>query len=388
VDIDATDGVNINFLTFVGDGVSQIEITRQTPVPVADVVQRSNPVLGNPLTFADGTQQGSAAVGKNRIINGSMLIYQRSAATGITGNVNTYGQCDRWSLTNGNAGGAFSLVLNPTLTDENGIVKPFCSAAATTAVTSITGSNYVIGHKHIIEGWNAYDLIGKPVTLSFTVRASQAGMYSVTLRDGNGSYTCAKTFSIAAPATGQRIVLSFPAIPLAASIPQSSGSGLQIAIGGLNTGTFQAPSNDTWLAGNYVSAAGVLNWAGTTNGSLSITDVQLEAGSVATPFERRLMGHEFALCQRYYETGQQPFFFMSYSGTAIANAYGEVKFKVDKRAAPSVTQSGWKYYSGGTDTACTATLSPYTDRFTFQVTGMANWCGWDGLGTWTANAEL
>lgn len=62
----------------------------------------------------------------------------------------------------------------------------------------------------------------------------------------------------------------------------------------------------------------------------TVAQVQLEAGSVATPFERRPVGTELALCQRYYE---RVGVVSSVSG-AFLNA---TSFMVQKRVQPSLS---------------------------------------------------
>ena len=120
---------------------------------------------------------------------------------------------------------------------------------------------------------------------------------------------------------------------------------------------------------NYTSDSGTLNawnttgsglnrfpdmtttWATTTNATFDLTGVQLEVGSVATPFEHRSTADELARCQRY-------FYRLSYDQAANRNIQtgffynttnimlGSVSHPVEMRAAPTLTGniSGTNYW--------------------------------------------
>jgi len=69
---------------------------------------------------------------------------------------------------------------------------------------------------------------------------------------------------------------------------------------GLGVGSsFQGTAN-TWQtsAGGLFAPTGATSVVGTNGATFYITGVQLEAGSVATPFERRDYGRELIMCQR------------------------------------------------------------------------------------------
>jgi hypothetical protein len=81
-----------------------------------------------------------------------------------------------------------------------------------------------------------------------------------------------------------------------------------------------------------------------TNGAtFYITGVQLEAGSVATPFERRPFGTELALCQRYYErvSGANDCYDFISAVYSPGNNWAYWQYKVTKRAAATVSSSGF-----------------------------------------------
>ena len=104
----------------------------------------------------------------------------------------------------------------------------------------------------------------------------------------------------------------------------------------------QGLSNDAWRGNaNASSGADNLNIFSSTNNYWAITGVQMETGSVATPFEHRSYGDELLKCQRYYETGNWHGMYKSSDDTM-----GWVNYKVTKRSNPSVTSIA----PGGTTT--------------------------------------
>jgi hypothetical protein len=172
----------------------------------------------------------------------------------------------------------------------------------------------------------------------------------------------------------------------------SSGSLIQV-IEGLNlysgtytlswTGTAQGKIGAGSFSGSGVTGAAV----GGTNlniefntGTLSL--VQFEQGSVATPFERRPFGTELALCQRYAYVvfNSSGVAGIAQSGVQAAQVFA---FPVPMRALPTVTlnQSGsWQitdlYVTGHVATTVTLAGSGASNMF-----GQANLGGFSGLTT-------
>jgi hypothetical protein len=130
------------------------------------------------------------------------------------------------------------------------------------------------------ESTNTYDLAGGPVTLSFYAKTGttySGGLLGVIIYSGTG--------------TDQR-VYNYTGLVSVASVNQAiTSTWTRYTL----TGTVPANATELGLQFNWVPSG----TAGADD-SVYITGVQLEAGSTATEFERRPIGTELALCQRYY----------------------------------------------------------------------------------------
>jgi hypothetical protein len=263
-----------------------------------------NTVIGatTPAAVTMTSQNGGQLAGlRNLIINGDMRVDQRNSAAGMVPALgNTY-TADRWYAGLG-VGGKLSF---QRMADATSPGSGYClNCVASTPYTPAAGEVFAL--RQSLEGldiaalrWGTANAL--PVTLSLKILASVAGNISLAVRNGatNRSYVALVPVTTA----WGSVSVTIPG-DTTGTWASDNTAGLTVSLD-LGTGsTFNAPSANAWNAGNYFRLAGqTLNLvSGALNASLTIKDVQLEPGTVATPFERRPIGTEMALCQRYYQS--------------------------------------------------------------------------------------
>ena len=286
---------------------------------------------------------------RNLIINGAMQVWQR--ATAATTAVNNYQSVDRFRTNIGGAG---------VYTTERSTDSPFGSgfslkAQVTTADTSIAGGDYAYLHQDI-EGQNLQHLLygnssAKTITLSFWVKSNKTGTYTVVFRKlSNTSYHLVHEYTIDAANTWEKKVITIsPTAGSTSFLTASAGAIVNSNVRGLQIGfnltfgsTYNGATNNTWTTNtSHYATTNQVNWLDDTSNNFYLTEVQLELGDTATPFEHRLFGEELSLCQRYYiqyenstGSGNQAFL----PGMITGNrAYVPFGFPNEMRVAPSAS---------------------------------------------------
>jgi hypothetical protein len=284
---------------------------------------------------------------RNRIINGDMRIGQRNAgasqtftaAAALAYSVDRwYGYCTGANVTGQRVQGA----------TVGQFRYQFTGAASATA----------IGFGQRIEQLNSADLAGTTATLSVDLANSLLTTVTWTAFYAN----TADTFgTLASPTRTQIATGTFTVTSTVTryntqiSVPAAATTGIEIVF------TVGAQTSGTWTIGN----------------------VQLEPGSVATPFERRSYGQELALCQRYFQTTYQG----AVAGTATnagmvngspgVNAVTNTSFLLPMKGAPTVSvwdgagNANKNSIISASSTTFTHNTVPVTLPFNIGATGFA-----------------
>jgi hypothetical protein len=259
---------------------------------------------------------------RNALINGDMRVNQRGTSTNLasltavaTASPGSW-VTDRWNVYRpGFAAGA-------SIGQGTGMVYadlPFSDAGIATHArvgrTAANAATTAIYCDYNMESQDSYRLVGKTVTLSFYYRTGTnfsdnsltATLHSGTATDAplrSGTFTSFATTAFAKSASWVRATV---------------------------TGTVPTSAAQVCLRFSYTP----VGTAGNAD-NFDVTGVQLELGSVATPFEVRPFPVELATCQRYYEYGPRGYYIVV---NAFGSGYGSlIPFKVLKRTnTPVIT---------------------------------------------------
>jgi hypothetical protein len=308
---------------------------------------------------------------RNRIINGDCRIDQRNAGAAVT-SLSAY-TIDRFQ-----AVGFGATQLAWSLQQDTSAPVDFVNSLKVTITTAETtfGSDFNAVVRQKIEGNNVADLMlgtanAKTVTLSFWVRSSLTGTFGGNIRNSEADRTYVFTYNISSANTWEYKTIIIAGDTTGTWLT-TNGIGMDI-IWALGQGSDRLGTAGSWTSNNHVGVTGQVQLAGTLNATWQITGVQLEAGSVATPFERRPYGTELALCQRY-AYGCNMTMGNTYS---TSNSYGHAfKFPTTMRSTPSLA-SGASFTvnagSAGTPAILVTTGAPATPDGVFLYNVSNNW---------------
>lgn len=258
----------------------------------APVSKAGDTMTGN-LT-APSLNTGQLAGLRNKIINGKMEIAQRGTSFPAASSF----VVDRWSPTFAGSTGVVDITQSSDVPSGNEFQSSLRLTVSTADASIASTDRYQI--RQIIEGYNARDLIGRAFTLSFWVRSSKTGVHCISLANAGDdrSYVVEYTINVANTWEKKSVTVGGGLIT-AGTWDWTNGRGLWIFWTLAAGSSFHATPN-VWNDSVFRATANQVNCLDTIGNVFAITGVQLEVGSVATPFEHRPYGMELALCQRYY----------------------------------------------------------------------------------------
>ena len=346
---------------------------------------------------------GNATRFKNRIINGDMVIDQRTAGASSTPTTDgTYTSIDRW-------GSGLSQSSKFSVQQNAGSVTPpvgFSSYLGVTslAATSLGATDYFLQYQKI-EGFNFADLgwgtaNAKTITLSFWVRSSLTGTFGGSLSNSAQSRNYPFSYTINSANTWEYETITIPGDTTGTWIGATNGTGLLLRFS-LGVGSTYSGTANAWTGSSFIfQPTSSVSVVGTNGATWYVTGVQVEVGSIATGFEEVDYTTQLAMCQRYftksYDMGSAVPTVNTSVGSAAyystnGNAFYNNPFKVTMRTTPTVTTYSYQGTSGKIGGASNAELTATVYQqgtAGFNVYAVGNGSAGDFYCNYGASAEL
>ena len=216
----------------------------------------------------------------------------------------------------------------------------------TTAESSVDTGDYA-GFLIRIEGYDFQAFVGKTATLSFWVRSSVTGTYTITFRNAVRDRTLLKEYTIDQADTWEYKTLTLKFDYIGGTWTYTNTNSLDVGWMMLAGATYQTSTTDTWVSGNYLASTNQVNAGATISNTFQVAQCQLELGATASSFEKLPITLLQEMSQRYYfET------YLYLNGTQVqtgtGNLYASWDFPSIMRSNPTITHPGSNRLWNGT----------------------------------------
>src|SRR5260221_1400532 len=347
---------------------------------------------------------------KNIIIGGDFDINPFQRGTNCAGAGDGLYVADRWQYRKSGTviEDIGTVVDGPTIAQAGRLYVKSLRMNVTTADVAIAAGDFdYLGQ--VIEGYYWKLLAQVPITLSFWHKHTKIGIYCVAFRNSGLDRSYVAEYSQLVADTWEPATIVIPASPVAGAWDYTNGAGLIVSFARSVGATFQTPAN-IWTAGNFLGSANQVNSTDAIGNKFIINGIQLEKGSITSPFEQKTIHEELSACQRYcqrsFAQGQNAqsgigalsgeTMFIAGKAGALAQ-WGQVNFKVIMRNAPGIIQffnpttgsNQVRDETAGADLTGTGAVSIRDNGFLISAVGAAGTVVGNLLGVhWTAEAEL
>ena len=284
---------------------------------------------------------------RNIVINGAMQVAQRATQVTALGAADGYHTLDRWNMEIG-AASAGRFTMDQIADGPSGFANAL-KLTTTTADTSIAAGEFLKLEQRFegqdLQQFKKGTSDAEKVTVSFYVKGDAAATYTCELEDVDNTRSINQAFAVTTAWT--RVILTFAA-DTSDPLGDDANNSLQL--------NFWLHGGTTYSGGTFVSNA----WKDIVENTrmaeshtsifdsdartFFITGVQMEVGSVATPFEHRSNGEELALCQRYfYKSENTDSDYKRYSVMFVestVNTRSKYPLPIPMRDHPALTKTG------------------------------------------------
>ena len=288
--------------------------------------------------WGEVSTNGQVSGRRNIVINGGMQVAQRSASVTGIGATSGYYTIDRYQIIAGATAGRFTMA---QVADVHDGFANAMKLTCTTADASIAAGEYM-GIQYRIEGQDLQQIKkgtsdAEKVTISFYVKGNASATYMLEVKDSDNTRLNQNQFAVTTDWTRIEITLN---ADTTGAFTDDNGLSLELTfwLHGGSTYTSGTYTANTWAGQtNANRLVGISSFFDSTDRTFFLTGVQLEVGSVATPFEHRSYGEELALCHRYFWQGAFPADSgYIYSDDKLAAIGYQFSFPTTMRATPTV----------------------------------------------------